>query len=258
MDRALHKDWLDNSRPRWSEVFNHTVPAANANVSIPNNVFASFFGKYGQLVSKAKLRAPALVLTACRNFGVPVNYTEVRSRYQSFNQAYTYFLRRNSFVISLSLVIDGHEAFNLVTAYADQCTGTLNLTTCMLASAIGEYDVTVSDSIVALDEAANPTIIAMANNTRVSDGVPDPVVGLPSNLGVIVQLAYGKWDGSVLSEGKGTQVSGQAFEGFLINRTDCHLFEDPQREVLESLNTIMVLLALLLLRVSTRANCCQE
>lgn len=66
--------------------------------------------------------------------------------------------------------IDSRERLNLVTGFAtmdEACAGTLNLTTCTLDSAVGPYNVSISQDTVTLETPVQPTIVGKANNTIV-------------------------------------------------------------------------------------------
>lgn len=84
-------------------------------------------------------------------------------------------LLHDALILDPVLDISGpHEILELVSAYAtmdDQkmCTGSLNLTTCSMVSAIGEYDVEIQNDTFKILNAHNPRILSVSNNTAVSE-----------------------------------------------------------------------------------------
>jgi FtsZ-binding cell division protein ZapB len=150
-------------RKGWSESFNDTQPGAEGPVSnriwsgtgywVKSPLSSLYFtdaplegvvhGCHG--TCKARVRAPALAVTACESMNIPVDYLK---RFGNGSYLYTAMpLTQLLFLVSSTLVVDGDkEKINLVTGHNTvdkRCVGTLNLTTCTLESAIAEYDVTV-------------------------------------------------------------------------------------------------------------------
>jgi hypothetical protein len=154
---------LDGIRKGWSESFNDTQPSAEGPVS--NRIWSGTGYWVKQALSslyftdapfegvvhgcdgtcKARVRAPALAVTACESTNIPVDYLQ---RFGNGSYLYTAMpLTQLLFLVSSTLVVDGaNEKINLITGYNTvnkDCVGTLNFTTCTLESAIAEYDVTV-------------------------------------------------------------------------------------------------------------------
>ena len=174
----------------WSYAFNATVPTAGGGTA-PNNVIIQPGPGMGTLIGKTvadaplsgilhgcnstcstKLRAPALASTACTSQMIPANYTTLFGpKMLASSSGKAPPLEQEAFFVSILLVIDedGSESINLVTAYAEvkDCVGVLNMTACTLKSAVAEYDVTVNDGNVALENAADPRVLSLANNTYV-------------------------------------------------------------------------------------------
>ena len=145
----------NNPRARESWMFNHTIPTAD-NGSAPNNVLVEIdYWMYNiqgpwlrkEEISNAihgcptsshcrlKVRAPALVATACTSYYVPVNYSRPASDSSVSGDHYAPPLSRQAFIIDISLVVDEmKEKINVITGYANtpECVGVLNYTACTL------------------------------------------------------------------------------------------------------------------------------
>lgn len=156
------------------------------------------------------------------------------------------------FGISVGLHLGIKDRVYLVTQYyqGQHCVGELNRTACLLDSATGEYDVTIKGGVVTLEDAGNPRILAIANNTATNHTSSPELTSHPSTLGSVVLHAYTHWD-TVTStyigpDGRPEMGAGGAYlEGFEKpsaigkNYSMCPSYVDPREEVLESLNTMM-------------------
>jgi hypothetical protein len=247
----------------WAIQFNDTIPTSygstsNNIISVLRDTFEVAVGSRWFMdapisgvvrgcpgVCKAKLRAPALVDTSCTSYLIPVNYTAPTRPGAMESHTRAPLLDKYAFIISTSLLVDQHERINLVTGSSQTkgCVGMFNYTACTLESAVGEYDVTVDGDTFDLDPPGMPTIVALANNTRVSrDNI---TIHYPSTLAGIVQSAYLKWDSAVLyftDYGMTDIASGNGHEQFLISSdpVGCQNYADPGEEVRRTLNKLMV------------------
>lgn len=143
---------------------------------------------------KVKIRAPALAKTACRNFLVPVNYTHVYPE-NAFGQGISAPpLELEAFIIDIQFQIHENESIDFVTGFSDSYNGigSLNITTCNLVSAVGEYEVVITSDPPSVDSTWTPEIVAIANNTRVNHHWSS-IGGYPSTLAGLVNEAYNKW-----------------------------------------------------------------
>lgn len=80
-----------------------------------------------------------------------------------------HFSIQDLFVIDLEFIpgdVDTNEKYELIKAFSqnENCAGTLEMTSCTLESAIGDYDVLIKGDTVTLE--GTPTIVQLANNTR--------------------------------------------------------------------------------------------
>lgn len=116
---------------------------------------------------RAKIKAPALMVSSCASQYIQLNLSQPWDENELDTKS---MMKRTSFVKSVQ-PNNGHERLNLITGYAkmdqadEDCTGTFNLTTCLLDSAIGLYDVDISKDKLVLHKPIRPTIIEIANNT---------------------------------------------------------------------------------------------
>ena len=256
--------------PRPATQFNDTIPSSN-NGSIPNKIMSFTNGWTMAFIGapwlrqvpmsgfidgcpkgcRAKVRAPALATTSCTSYQIPVDYREPASYESVTSGRHAAPLDRLGFIIDVSLVPgdeDEGEWINLVTGSArtTHCAGTLNYTACSLRSAVGEYEVMIRDNVVTLENAATPTIVALANNTRMNRGW-DPVDQWHnSTLGGIVEMANSKWDDAAAfytTRGKVTVITlGSKSSGYMEHSWDdnrCISFLDPRKDVMEDLNRLM-------------------
>ena len=126
------------------------------------------------------VRAPVLAVDHCftsiayRNYSTPLSVQEAKI----FNTSHVLPADRRLFGI-VAWVEDGtteHLALQTLLpdqAATDTCAGNVNKTTCYLVSAIGEYNVSVTDGVVKFHEPPSyPKIISRANNTAIT---PDTI-----------------------------------------------------------------------------------
>lgn len=210
--------WLiiNGTASRSGPMFNSTIPSSHG--SVPSNVrwatSAWYISKVSQPYSlqaplpafvsgcpgelcKAKVKGPALASTSCTSRYIPLNFSANLSNPTSYralaNADYAPPINQISFLVFPSLVLGERESINLVTAYAEflpDCTGILNMTSCNLVSAIGEYDVSVRDNTVNLDKPISPRILAIANNTQVARRWDPNWKWYPSTLAGIVRQTH--------------------------------------------------------------------
>ena len=255
--------WLPG--PRTLYTFNETVPTANGNIynnvsvisrldsdtlwnkpwfndHIPSEIINGCQG-----MCTAKVRAPALAQTECTTREIPVNYTApVNLKNILGPTGVAAPLTQNSFFISPSMILDDHEKINLVTAFAkiESCVGVLYMTMCTLESAIGEYDVTIDNSVITLQETR---IIAVANNTKVDHTWNNITSSYPSTLGGIVTSAQNRFESWVMdfvSQGQvHTAMVGNTPNKFLLVESNtgekCHSYVDPKDTIVQYLNELM-------------------
>ena len=205
---------------------------------------------------KAKLTAPAFAVTACQTHLLPVNYTRdsrnINEMYRLSAASIAPSLTEQGMAITAGLeVVDVEKAY-LFTGFFQgaDCVGVFNYTACTLSSAIGEYDVTIDDGVLSLDNAKDPKIIALANNTQVDQ--KQNVSGHKSTLAGILSLFTLKWDSYItfvhqpghkeqIAEVLTGTVAATAFqqpnEG---TRGKCPQFTDAHDKVLGDLNELMV------------------
>ena len=195
----------------WSTPFNSTAPGGGGGQH-PNNIWVEGMrnasgkdyllnaplsqvvtGCSGNCKAKAKLIAPALAVTECTSWLIPVNYSQPSAFdviEQNPNRAPP--LDANLFMQTGGLVVDSErETIDMITAYTTisgpDCVGTLNVTACTLESAIGEYDISIADNVVSLDSPEDPTIVALANNSNVSR---DFVPALQAHMSTLAGIVY--------------------------------------------------------------------
>jgi len=155
----------------------------------------------------------------------------------------------DSFVVTAGLALNERESIYLVTGYAEQsdCVGTLKLTSCTLESATGEYDVDIRGNVAYLENAGNPTIIALANNTAVDHTWAAGHDGHPATLASVVGVASQRWEGFAMQydepgvAGLSHFTIGTAWSRFEYNsELECPSYRDPRPDVMQSLNSLMV------------------
>lgn len=167
-------------------------------------------------------------------------------------------LYQDQFSISIGLLLNGKdEALNLVTAYPmysignsneEDCSGHLNMTACTFQSAVGEYDVSIWQDGVTLLNAAQPEIVALANNSAVDRTVYDDGERR-STLAAIVELAWERFEcyAAIFREGDDHRARftagmgpGVVREFELPTNSACPSYSDPREYVVKQLNTMMV------------------
>ena len=200
----------------WTSQFNATIPSGSSNqipndiIAYPRNPFelqnavawsanAPILGAVSKCpqTCRAKLLAPALAVTSCTSHLVSVDYTEpVNVSTMSLGSQIAYPLDTVGFLIDIALALDGSETVNVVTGYTeiDSCKGILNLTACTLESAVGEYNVLITENAVSILPPGIPTIKTLSSNTRVNHNWSKVDYGYPSTLAGIVAVASSKWE----------------------------------------------------------------
>ncbi len=150
--------------------YNATEPGADSGV--PNDVFCAvkpdregllaplYFAddSLAQVVSgcrgtcKSRIRAPALAMTSCIFTPMSVDYFQAYAGRDYQLGIVAFPINQLMFTVSSSLILDqdGLEKINLVTGHNENtdCKGIFNLTACTLESAVGEYDVTITNGTV--------------------------------------------------------------------------------------------------------------
>ena len=201
---------------------------------------------------KAKIRAPALMPTACTSHAIPVNYTHpVNLTTVSGYWDLAPPLTSEAFFIDMGFIVNEQESINLITAFSQttNCAGLLHYTVCNLVSAVGEYEVTIKGNGLVLPDAVSPTIVAVANNTRAK-----PIGGEAtppwhkSTLAGVVFAGLRKWHSAakLLPGGNGTISSmtqgGTSLELYIAKKpfTMCPSWIDPTKDVLQDLNRLML------------------
>ena len=250
----------------WNLQFNGTMPGSNG--TVPNNIYAEvipnieadlppiFFSNapLTKVVSgcdgtcKARIRAPALAATSCVSTQLPVNYSQaVVSNVYKFG-VIAQPLDEEAFFVASSLVLDEREKMNLLTGYSTtrDCAGTLYYTACTLESAIGEYDISITGENAILDSPGTPTIIALANNTRVNRTLDSEIPAYHSTLGGITALHMDTWESMMAyymrdGEAVGTSYNENIYDQYILDpMSKCASFRDPFEDTMASLNKAMV------------------
>lgn len=258
----------------WSYAFNKTFPTGYGGTA-PNSLYpeagySNMIPELAELIRdnaplagvfrgcpdtcEAKLKAPALAEMACNSQLIPVNYTDIPYiKDNAIEDQKPPALNTDQFIISIGLVLGAEkESLNLVTAYpiysdADYGVGHLNMTACTFDSAIGEYTVEIADGKATLVDAANPVIIALANNSAV-----DPVVSggvRQSTLAPIVELGWERFETieAVVRTSTGEYTSYANGQGIVTARefrvpnwSNYYAYTDPRPYVVKNLNNMMV------------------
>ncbi|KAK5163275.1 uncharacterized protein LTR77_010861 [Saxophila tyrrhenica] len=261
--------WWNRDWGRWDQAFNDTIPTATGHAS--NKLYAQLSAHFqyqlgskwlsdGPLrdfihgcdgVCRAKVKAPALSPVACSSRTLKSNYSLPMS--QRMAKATTngpaVDLGHRQLIIGPSLLIDDeHETLNLFTGHAtmDGCEGTFKYRACTFASAVGEYDVTIDNNRVTLDQTP-PRIVSFANNAAMNHTLDSGMY--QSTLAGIVTLLRTQWTTSYATYGEvntgPTSMShGTSYMQFM--RADpvsaCGVsFDDPYDTVVQSLNSLMFL-----------------
>ena len=261
---------------RWSDnVFNATKPGPNG-VEVPNNIFvtpdivmlrdvAPAYSGDRLLVlpgpvtgcdtfCTAKIQAPALHKTSCSSYQIEVDYKASTMLPLTQDYSHAVPLNQQLFFISTTIVLGENETMSLISGYSQTtgCSGSLRYTTCLLESAVGEYDVYIDNDPATgiaglrIDNSQEPRILAISNNTAVSADLQRFDEWHPSTLGGVAFMVQEKWTSNfqagvqdgLLSMGP----SGfYAWTPYIVDPTaTCPSFTDPHREVIGQLNTAMV------------------
>jgi hypothetical protein len=253
----------------WTNVYNDTIPIGpNRNVSnhiVPWAVSNDVFGNFSALVitdaplsnvvhgcpkgktCKATIQAPALSRSECYINHIPMNYTALPDGLpKSFSTVPS--PEHRAFMVASGLVLNRNEKLYISTGYyeGENCQGTFHETMCVAESAVGEYEISVRDGVAFLDNAADPKIVAVSNNTAVSHQWNADGLGYPSLFSGIAFAIYNQWN-SIVSmyytkdTGWDMNVVGQRPLAYIQDYDhECPSFSDPTSDVVESLNKMMV------------------
>jgi hypothetical protein len=253
----------------YSSAYNDTVPMGpNRNVSnhlfpiaMANDVFGNFsaavisdaplsavvHGCPKGKTCRTTIQAPAIFCSESYVNDITKNYTALPGDLPSSFSAVPSPEHR-TFMVSIGLVLDQNEKLYVSTGYYEGTNGegTFHEKMCVAESAIGEYQVSVRDGVTFLDDAANPRLLAISNNTAVSHQHTVDGVGCPSLFSGIAVVAFNKWN-SIVSlyhskeAGWDMNVIGQAPLLYIRDYdVHCPSYRDPTPDVIESLNTMMV------------------
>lgn len=182
------------------------------------------------------------------NRGIPVDLKDPWPLKDIIQTKHAFPLVTEGFLLGSEMVIDkAQEEINMVIGFAQtkDCVGTINFTVCTLKSAIGEYDITISDDTIKLDAPASPKILSIATNADVLEATYSDGNHL-STLGGVVSLintngnsleAYMWVDGVLDGQQEGAFTDRVEFE---FQRNGCPTFTDPRDDYLGSMNKMMV------------------
>ena len=135
---------------------------------------------------RAQIHAPTLFRTSCTTHETAINY--LAPWYHVRNNLIAVPLDQQSFLVATNLVLREKEVINLITGYTSSqyCDGSLRYTICTLEHGIGEYEVLVAGNSTTLVNPSAPKLVALANNTAVSDVMDPTGTGHLSTLAGIV------------------------------------------------------------------------
>lgn len=200
---------------------------------------------------QVKLRAPALFPQICTTHMIPLSFEPLTNQRALFAAQIAPPLAHDLFLVSMSFVPGQRESINLITGYGTpvDCEGLLNYTVCTLVSAIGEYDLPLHGEDIILDDLKTPSLVALANNTASSYDYDKETQGYKSTLAGIVDCAIDVWhyfaaywlqDGNI--EGVSGGFAFTVYAKYLVEDYPgkCPQFRDPQQDVLQDLNKIML------------------
>jgi hypothetical protein len=198
----------------------------------------------------ARIRAPAFAVTSCSSESFEVNYTRPQS-FPTYQAAWSHAwpLQSNAFYIDFMLSLNQSEKVVMISAFSDtkNCVGQLKLNSCILQSAIGEYDVVVENNVTTLLSPESPKIIALSNNTIIDKKWEGTTEGHPSSLGGLVLMAWFRWLSQVVLWPMQGSVQATAARSANLEFTVhedfdpiCTSFKDPRSVVMASLNEMMV------------------
>lgn len=162
-------------------------------------------------------------------------------------------LDSNAFIIQTNLVLEDLQAetINLITAYAtsSHCEVTINLTACSFQSGVGEYEVSIHRNEIDMLSLGTPQLVAMANNSAVNRTWDPDVAAYRSTLAGIVDLMNVRWGGRISfykPPGELPSAITDSTAPVVIYRkvgdAACPSYRDPHRDVVSSLNMLMVYL----------------
>jgi hypothetical protein len=256
----------------WSYAFNDTLPTGG-NTRTDNNVYSLgggsiLAGQFSQFVHseapiagivqgcnatcRASIQAPALAVKVCTSHQIPVNYSNAQpSPSYGKLEGFAPPISQQIFSVSVGLMLNEQEQIYLVTQHyrsyeGEDCVGTLLRNACTLESAIGEYEIPISDDKATINDPGQPKIIALANNTRTNYSFDAHLGGHPSTLAGIVNEAFFLWDSlsSIYRTDSGSMqilAVGTASSGYGTGGTQqCPPFLDPLEDVMRGLNMMMV------------------
>ncbi|KAK3050521.1 hypothetical protein LTR09_008160 [Extremus antarcticus] len=251
--------------------FNKSVPSVDGN-EVSNEVWSSSDDQFDMHVGRlyyadvpipsiiagcndqctATIRAPALALTGCTPYELPVNYNNAMGFLQGQDSTAAGPLAQNLFLIVTTLVpeTDEQEWINLVTGHSttENCEGTLRYTACSLRPAIGEYNVSIVGNSTTIGNPGSPTIITLANNSRTNETFDPTTSSHRSTLGGIVSAHFDKGTSFLSAYKTGPNIAystygGQATVQYEIEQADpnpCLSFRDPSQDMIAPLNKAMV------------------
>ena len=218
--------------------------------------------------------APALSIDYCTSILAYINYSEPFSAFEQkvFEESTTVLTDRTVFGVGIAagFVNTSTECLVVQTKLADDsvtatCAGYLNQTQCYLRSALGEYDVIVSNGSVRFAQPpSNPRIISYANNTSITKetiakfnlhypGSPEWIRSTLSGIATTISYQYDTFVGLAPSLSAGDTpilASGssqlwfpwQHIENYAAwdnGETCAPAFSDPRDNVMASLNELM-------------------
>ncbi|KAF2233588.1 hypothetical protein EV356DRAFT_503389 [Viridothelium virens] len=127
-------------------------------------------------VCTATVQAAALAMSTCSSHSMPIDYTKplVGNQTAVYDECRIAPTNLDAFTITLATALDGlgNERLDLKVGMTDTdvaktCVGEFTTKTCHLVSATAEYDVTISNGNIDLEQP--PRILNVANNTRINN-----------------------------------------------------------------------------------------
>ena len=163
-----------------SRVYNAAVTDAMIGAFMSNSSMEGFVsGCEGTCT--AVVRGPALTATRCDKLWFPINYNtmqqslEVEGPVQGPRDGNFTYRNRLAMLVENNVIIEDAEYINLttITAHTSGCVGMVNQTSCLLGSAIAEYQVMVENKTIHLPgSVSRPTIVSLSNNTNSFSTLP--------------------------------------------------------------------------------------
>lgn len=197
------------------------------------------------------VKAPAMAVESCTSRNVSLDFYAAIDTHGRTSGAVAAPLSHDAFIVDGNILLeDDKEKINLITAYADvhDCAGTLNLTACTMASAVGEYDILVHNNTISFDAIGRPKILHLADNVRINHH-SDKSSGYAkhnSTLAGVMSVFLFEWMSGLtyvplagtLQE---TIVGSEIFENYAYFGKDqqCPSTLDPWEDVVQSLNSLM-------------------